>query len=111
MRPSELCRLLNSTPLGVVTDERKLYRQRSRAGFRIGDDRHVDLFRYVAWLEVLIVVQEIRLPRGLHQRRPRIVTSYRHSSRYRAKILRIGSGPVSDIRMKKGPAVSEAGPL
>ena len=25
-------------------------RHRSRAGFRIGDDRHLDLFRYVAWL-------------------------------------------------------------
>ena len=30
--------------------ERQLLRHRSRAGFRIGDERHVDLFRYVAWL-------------------------------------------------------------
>lgn len=50
LRPSELCRLLNSTPLGEVTGERQLYRHRMRAGLRIGDGRHVDLVRYVAWL-------------------------------------------------------------
>jgi hypothetical protein len=50
MKPSELCRLLNSTPLGEVTSERQLYRHRSRAGLRIGDGKHVDLIRYVAWL-------------------------------------------------------------
>ena len=27
LKPSELCRLLNSTPLGTVIDERQLYRQ------------------------------------------------------------------------------------
>jgi hypothetical protein len=50
LRPSELCRLLNSTPLGEVIGERQLHRQRTRAGLRIGDARHVDLLRYVAWL-------------------------------------------------------------
>ena len=50
LRPSELCRLLNSTPLGEVINERQLHRHRSRAGNRIGDGRHVDLLRYVAWL-------------------------------------------------------------
>jgi hypothetical protein len=50
LRPGELCRLLNSTPLGEVINERQLYRHRTRAGFRIGDGRYVDLFRYVAWL-------------------------------------------------------------
>ena len=50
LKPSELCRVLNSTPLGEVISERQLYRHRQRAGFRIGDGKHVDLFRYVAWL-------------------------------------------------------------
>jgi hypothetical protein len=50
LRPSELCRLLNSTPLGEVINERQLHRHRSRAGLRIGDERHVDLLAYVAWL-------------------------------------------------------------
>jgi hypothetical protein len=48
LRPSDLCRLLNSA--GEVINERQLHRHRSRAGFRIGDATHVDLFRYVAWL-------------------------------------------------------------
>jgi len=50
LRPSELCRLLNSTPLGEVLSEQQLRRHRTRAGLRIGDARHVDLVRYVAWL-------------------------------------------------------------
>jgi len=48
LRPADLCMLLNSS--GEVINERQLYRHRTRAGFRIGDARHVDLFRYVAWL-------------------------------------------------------------
>jgi len=50
LKPSELCRLLNSTPLGEVINDRQLHRHRARAGYRIGDDNRVDLFRYVAWL-------------------------------------------------------------
>ncbi len=50
LRPSDLCRLLNSTSLGEVINERQLHRHRTRAGLRIGDARHVDLLRYVAWL-------------------------------------------------------------
>jgi len=53
LRPGELCRLLNSTPLGEVISERQLHRHRTRAGFRVaadGDPGRVDLFRYVAWL-------------------------------------------------------------
>ena len=50
LKPSELCQLVNSTPLGDVINERQLYRHRTRAGFRIGDGKHVDLLRYVAWL-------------------------------------------------------------
>ena len=48
LRPADLCRLLNSR-LEVIA-ERDLYRHRIRAGFRIGDGRHIDLFRYLAWL-------------------------------------------------------------
>ena len=50
LRPTELARLLNSTPLGEVVSERQLHSQRTRAGYRIGDGRTIDLFRYVAWL-------------------------------------------------------------
>ncbi len=50
MRPSRLIRLLNSTPLGAVLDERRLYRHRMTAGARVGDARSIDLIRYAAWL-------------------------------------------------------------
>jgi len=50
LRPSLLTRMLNSTPLGEVISERQLRRHRNRAGYRIGDDKRVDLLRYTAWL-------------------------------------------------------------
>ena len=50
LKPSVVTRLLNSTPLGEVISERQLRRHRNRAGYRIGDERHVDLLRYAAWL-------------------------------------------------------------
>ena len=53
LRPSELCRLLNSTPVGEVISDRQLYRHRTRAGLRItsaGSSRNIDLLRYAAWL-------------------------------------------------------------
>lgn len=50
MRPSALCQLLNSTPLGEVINTAKLRRHRERGGLRFGGDRHVDLYRYFAWL-------------------------------------------------------------
>jgi hypothetical protein len=50
LRPTELCQLLNSTPLGEVISAGQLRHHRTRAGLRIGDARHIDLLRYVAWL-------------------------------------------------------------
>ncbi len=51
LKPSDVTRLLNSTPLGTVIDDRQLYRHRQRAGFRISPDgRTISLFKYLAWL-------------------------------------------------------------
>jgi hypothetical protein len=50
LRPSELCRLLNSTALGEVINERQLHRHRTRAGLNISDGSTIDLLRYVNWL-------------------------------------------------------------
>ncbi len=52
LKPGELCRLLNSTPLGEVISERQLHRHRTRAGYRIGDGKTIDLLRYTAWLVI-----------------------------------------------------------
>ncbi len=50
LRVSHLVRMLNSTPLGQVIDERHLYRHRMRSGDRFCMERRVDLLAYVAWL-------------------------------------------------------------
>jgi len=50
LKPAALVRLLNSTPRGTVIGTRQLRRHRERAGYAIGDDHTVDLFRYAAWL-------------------------------------------------------------
>lgn len=50
LKASDLCRLLNSTPLGAVTTEAALRKDRLAAGFRIGDGKTTDLVRYAAWL-------------------------------------------------------------
>jgi hypothetical protein len=50
LKPGELCRLLNSTPLGQVLSDRRLREHRTRAGLRLGDGKSIDLLRYAAWL-------------------------------------------------------------
>jgi hypothetical protein len=50
LRPGQLCRLLNSTPLGEVIKQGRLQRHRTQAGLRISNGRHIDLIRYTAWL-------------------------------------------------------------
>lgn len=50
LTPKQLCRLLNSTPLGVVISDAVLSKHRTRAGYRIGNDRHVNCLQYIAWL-------------------------------------------------------------
>jgi len=50
LRPVQLARLLNSTRLGEVTNERQIRRHQTRAGLQVGDNARIDLFRYVAWL-------------------------------------------------------------
>lgn len=56
LRPAELLRLINSTPLGAVLTERQFRAQRDAAGLRItsqGDPKSIDLLRYAGWLHAL----------------------------------------------------------
>ena len=48
LKPSELCRLLNSTPMGEVLSDRQLHRHRMRAGNRIGDGDTPEMHRLFA---------------------------------------------------------------
>lgn len=52
LKPGELIRSLNSTPLGQVLTDKKLRLHRQRAGVRISDadGKRLDLLRYAAWL-------------------------------------------------------------
>ena len=52
LRPIDLTRLLNSTPLGPVIGDRQLRRHRERAGFTVSEDggHTVNLIKYAAWL-------------------------------------------------------------
>lgn len=61
LRPGELCRLLNSTPLGEVITEPQLRRQRHRGGMRFEDCGRINLLRYIAWL-----VQQRHAPKTTH---------------------------------------------
>jgi len=106
MRPSALCRALNSTPLGEVINDRKLRSHRTRAGLRIappdGDDRKVDLLRYAAWLVI-----ERHAPREAPPR-DRAATSAYEAHRERAAARgreqsRSGRdiGPLPDVHNRK----------
>lgn len=50
MKPSELVRLMNSTPLGATLNRERAYRLRDRAGLEFGDGTTIDLIRYTVWL-------------------------------------------------------------
>jgi len=55
LSPTELIRLVNSTPLGPVLNAPKLNRQMNEAGFRItpapgSNPRRISLVKYIAWL-------------------------------------------------------------
>lgn len=51
LRPSELCRLLNSTPQGIAVTPARLRAQLAQAGLRVESALgRIDLLRYAAWL-------------------------------------------------------------
>jgi hypothetical protein len=53
MRPVEVARLINSTELGFVLPQARIYRDFNRVGFRIGasnNPRNINLLKYIAWI-------------------------------------------------------------
>ncbi len=65
LKPSDLLRMLNSTPLGTVASDRLLRRHRDAAGFRISDDggQTVNMFKYAAWLTARRLERDANPPR------------------------------------------------
>ncbi|MCC6320045.1 MAG: phage terminase large subunit family protein [Phycisphaerales bacterium] len=105
LKPGELARLLNSTPLGEVISERQLHRHRTRAGFRVaadGDAGKVDLFRYVAWLVTTrheALAEAARTPEGL--------TGYeamKERARLRNAMLSLSGRDIGDLPTIADPA-------
>lgn len=53
MRPVEVARLINSTELGFVLPQARIYRDFNRVGFRIAasdNSRNINLLKYIAWM-------------------------------------------------------------
>ncbi|MFN7559294.1 MAG: hypothetical protein ACK5RX_08050, partial [bacterium] len=105
LKPGELARLLNSTPLGEVISERQLHRHRTRAGFRVaadGDAGKVDLFRYVAWLATTrheAIADAANAPEGL--------TGYdamKERARLRNAMLSLSGRDIGDLPSVADPA-------
>jgi hypothetical protein len=97
LKPSQLVKLLNSTPLGEVISERQLHRHRSKAGYRVGDDSTVDFPRYVAWL----------LDRYRNRRAPQAgqgYASHRERARDRSVALSKAGREIGPLPEVKDPA-------
>ena len=64
LKPIEIVRIVNTTPLNAVLNDRQLRRHRDRAGFRISDDggQTVNLFRYAAWLRSELMLRQSMTP-------------------------------------------------
>ena len=53
MRPVEVARLINSTEIGFVLAQARIYRDFNRVGFRIAasdNQRNINIFKYIAWM-------------------------------------------------------------
>jgi len=105
LKPGELARLLNSTPLGEVVSERQLHRHRTRAGFRVaadGDAGKIDLFRYVAWLTTTrheALAEAARTPEGLT-----CYEAMKERARLRNAMLSLSGRDIGDLPPLADPA-------
>ena len=64
LKPIEIVRIVNTTPLMAVLNDRQLRRHRDRAGFRISDDggQTINLFKYAAWLRAELMLRQSMTP-------------------------------------------------
>ena len=71
LRPSDVVRLVNSTPVGPVLIDRQLRRHRDRAGFRVTDDggQSVNIFKYAAWLSDIWFETEANPPQTYEEKK------------------------------------------
>jgi len=55
INPTTLLRLINSTNLKTVLSRTDYNKQRDHAGFRIGNGRQIDIWKYAAWLSSFLL--------------------------------------------------------
>ena len=99
LKPIEVVRLVNSSPLGAVLNDRQLRRHRDRAGFRITDDggETVNLYKYAAWLR-----------EELHIRQSAATQSYddkKNAVRNRNIALALAGRDIGDLPEVSDPAL------
>ena len=71
LKPIEIVRIVNTTPLMAVLNDRQLRRHRDRAGFRISEDggQTVNLFKYAAWLRSELIIRQSETPLTYEEKR------------------------------------------
>ncbi len=71
LKPIEIVRIVNTTPLMAVLNDRQLRRHRDRAGFRISEDggQTVNLFKYAAWLRSELMIRQSETPLTYEEKR------------------------------------------
>ncbi len=103
LTPMELTRLLNSTPLGTVISQHKVYRQRAEAGGRIDSlskPGAIDLIRYAGWVFGLWIKKQAASPLNRVQKH-RVQEAHRNRVK-RESIRNIGQvGRIADIRRRQ----------
>ena len=71
LKPIDVVRLVNTTPLQDVLNDRQLRRHRERAGFRITDDggQSINLFKYAAWLREQLHIRQTAVPQSYEDKK------------------------------------------
>ena len=71
LKPIEIVRIVNTTPLMAVLNDRQLRRHRDRAGFRISEDggQTVNLFKYAAWLRSELMLRQSMTPLSYEEKK------------------------------------------
>ena len=71
LKPIEIVRIVNTTPLMAMLNDRQLRRHRDRAGFRISEDggQTVNLFKYAAWLRSELMIRQSETPLTYEEKR------------------------------------------
>ena len=71
LRPSDAVRLINSTPIGPILNDRQLRRHRERAGFRVTDDegQTINIFKYASWLTDVWLEREANPPQTYEEKK------------------------------------------